>query len=102
MAFERKFTKNIPDKLEYLSLSTIYENFINLCLIFTYNSSEKIFYNSSKKKVFIHLKRRKKLKKNKFNKNYSRYIRYFTNDGYRKICITDLRKNPVNFTFNIS
>ena len=41
MAFEREFTKNIPDKLEHLSLSPIYENLINLCLIFTYNSSEK-------------------------------------------------------------
>ena len=37
MAFEREFIKNIPDK----SLSPIYENLINLCLMFTYNSSEK-------------------------------------------------------------
>ena len=41
MAFEREFTKNIPDKLEHLSLSPIYKKLINLCLIFTYNSSEK-------------------------------------------------------------
>ena len=45
---------------------------------------------------------KKEIKKNKFNKTYSRYIRNFTNDGYRKLCITDLRKNPVNFTLNTS
>ena len=162
MAFEREFTKNIPDKLEHLPLSPIYENLIDSCLIFTYNSSEKcccdhfkgcqmkpltswldgerncficimkIDYNIYKiykikrnidiinlyrklmkdvqlcinfdYKIFwvCSFKTKKEIEKNKFNKTYSRYIRNFTNDGYSKICITDLRKNLVNFTFNIS
>ena len=34
-------------------------------------------------------KTKKEIKKNKFNKTYSQYVRNFTNDGYRKFCITD-------------
>ena len=41
MVFKWQFTKNIPNKLEHVSLLPIYERLINLFLIFTYNSSEK-------------------------------------------------------------
>ena len=52
---------------------------LQLCIDFGY----KIFWVYS-------FKMKKEIKK-KINKTYSRYIRNVTNDGYRKICIIDLK-----------
>ena len=42
------------------------------------------------------------IKKNKISKTYLRYLKSFTNHGYRKVCLRSLRSNLVNITFNIS
>ena len=43
MAFKIFFTTNTPNKLEHIALWQIYGEFINTCLIFTYNSLKKCY-----------------------------------------------------------
>ena len=42
MAFKIFFTTNTPNKLEHIALWQIYGEFVNTCLIFTFNSLKNV------------------------------------------------------------